>query len=188
MTIRKGRTLFQHKIDDRLQLVFLHQALAQELYDLIDNNRDYLAKWLIFPPLIKSVDDIKTFIKKSVTDFADEKAMVCGIQKDGKLVGIIGFHKILKTLKTLKKVEIGYWLAAEHQGKGIMSRACQSMIEYAFNKLEMEKVQICVASENKASRSVCERQGLTLEGIITNSENLHGKIIDHAVYGLLKTA
>ncbi|MCK4708643.1 MAG: GNAT family N-acetyltransferase [Gammaproteobacteria bacterium] len=173
--------MFQQKIDDELQLVFLHPALAQELYDLVDINRDYLSKWLIFPPLIKSIDDIKTFIKKSVTEFADEKAMVCGIQKDGKLVGVIGFNKILKSLL---KVEIGYWLSEEHQGKGIMFRACQSMIEYAFEQLGLEKIEIRAASENKASRSVCERLGLTLEGTITNCENLHGKIVDHAVYGI----
>lgn len=175
--------MFQHKIDDELQLIFLHQAFAQELYDLVDKNRDYLSKWLLFPPLTNSVDDIKAFIKRSVTAFADQQTMVCGIQQDGNLVGVIGFHKILKSVK---KVEIGYWLAQEHQGNGIMFRACQSMIDYAFNELDVEKIEIRAASKNTASRSICEKLGFTLEGIITHCENLHGHIVDHAVYGLHK--
>ncbi|HIF9169539.1 TPA: GNAT family N-acetyltransferase, partial [Photobacterium damselae] len=44
------------------------------------------------------------------------------------------------------------------------------------------------AIENKASRKVCERLGLTLEGIITRAENINGRVVDHAVYGLSRTA
>ena len=50
----------------------------------------------------------------------------------------------------------------------------------------MEKVEIEAAVENKLSRAVIERVGGTLEGIIKNAENLHGKIVDHAVYGVYK--
>ncbi len=175
--------MFQHKIDDEIQLVFLHQVFAQELFDLVDQNRGYLSTWLAFPPLTKSVDDIKAFIKRSVTGFAEQKVMVCGIQKNQKLVGLISFNKISTTLK---KVEIGYWLAEKHQGNAIMLRACKSMIHYAFNELAMEKVEIRTASENKKSRQVCENLGLLLEGTITNSEKLHDKIVDHAVYGTHK--
>jgi len=58
----------------------------------------------------------------------------------------------------------------------------------AFIELSMSKVEISAAVENQASRSVCERLGFTLEGIITRAENLNGRIVDHAVYGLSRTA
>ncbi len=49
----------------------------------------------------------------------------------------------------------------------------------------MEKVEISAAVENQSSRKVCERLQFNLEGIITRSENLNGRIIvDHAIYGL----
>lgn len=48
----------------------------------------------------------------------------------------------------------------------------------------MEKVEISAAVENAASRAVCERLGCELEGIITRNENLNGRIVDHAIYGL----
>jgi len=48
----------------------------------------------------------------------------------------------------------------------------------------MQKVQISVAVDNQPSRKVCERLGFSLEGVITRSENLNGRVVDHAIYGL----
>ena len=50
----------------------------------------------------------------------------------------------------------------------------------------MEKIQIHVATENIPSQKICERLGFHLEGTIKNSENLHGKIVDHNIYGLMQ--
>jgi ribosomal-protein-serine acetyltransferase len=75
-------------------------------------------------------------------------------------------------------------LAQPQQSKGIVSKAVGTMIEIAFTQLEMEKVQISVAKENSPSRRVCERLGFTLEGVITRAENLNGRVVDHAIYGL----
>lgn len=105
------------------------------------------------------------------------------IEYFNEIVGVTGYNTIHKDLK---KVEIGYWLSSKQQGKGIITRSCNKLIQYAFNELDIEKVQISVAAENIKSRNVCERLGFKLEGIIKNSEKLHDKIVDHAVYGLYK--
>lgn len=60
----------------------------------------------------------------------------------------------------------------------------EKLIDIAFNKLDMEKVEISAATGNQSSRKVCERLHFTLEGIITRDENLNGRIVDHAIYGL----
>lgn len=48
----------------------------------------------------------------------------------------------------------------------------------------MDKIEISAATENLASRAVCERLGMKLEGIISNAENIDGRIVNHAVYSL----
>ena len=58
----------------------------------------------------------------------------------------------------------------------------------AFIELDMQKVEISAAVENQSSRKVCERLGFSLEGVITCSENLNGRVVDHAIYGLSRTA
>lgn len=173
--------LFRHEVDSEVKLVFLQESLAENLFKLIDSDRDYLSEWLPWPPLTKSMEDEKTFIKSAIIAFAEGKSMACAIEYLGQIVGVIGYNKIDKSLS---KVEIGYWLSSKFQGKGIVTRACKYLIQYAFDGLNIEKVQISVATGNKASRNICERLGLTLEGVIRNYENLHGEIVDHAVYGI----
>jgi ribosomal-protein-serine acetyltransferase len=82
--------------------------------------------------------------------------------------------------------EIGYWLSETHQGNGIITRSVSTLINLAFFELCFDKIQISVAVDNQPSRTVCERLGMKLEGIITNSENINGRILDHAIYGLSK--
>ncbi|MFX3824761.1 GNAT family N-acetyltransferase, partial [Streptococcus suis] len=60
-------------------------------------------------------------------------------------------------------------------------------IEMAFRELNMQKVEISAAVDNAPSRNVCKRLGFNLEGIITCAENLNGRVVDHAVYGLSRS-
>lgn len=60
----------------------------------------------------------------------------------------------------------------------------KKLITYAFDELKMEKVEISIAFKNYSSRSVCECLEFKGEGIITNSEDLHSKIVDHIIYDL----
>ncbi|PID64840.1 MAG: RimJ/RimL family protein N-acetyltransferase [Gammaproteobacteria bacterium] len=121
------------------------------------------------------------FIKKSLHDYADGKSLTCAIIYQDNIVGNISFNQILPTLK---KVEIGYWLRQDYQGKGIVSQSVNTLIRYAFDKLDMQVVQISAAVDNLPSRRVCERLGFTLQGIIPHAENINGRIVDHAVYTL----
>ena len=173
--------LFKLNIDSEINLVFLHESLSAELFNLVDSDRKHLNTWLPWPPFIEKVEDTKSFIKTSIVDFAEGKSMVCAIVYKNKIVGVVSFNKILTSLK---KVEIGYWLSSKYQGNGIMSRAVKCLINEAFDDLEMKKVEISVATENYPSQRICERLGFNPEGVIKNSENLHGKIVDHVIYGL----
>ena len=170
-------------IDDELQLQPVSSEHIEPLFLLVDQNRDYLARWLPFPPLIKSADDIAAFISKSIDGWSNKELIACLIIYRQKPVGIISFNKIQEALK---KAEIGYWLSEPLQGRGIVTRACKRMIQFGFDELKLSKIEIRAASNNQPSRAVCERLGGTLEGIITQSENLHGEIIDHALYALHK--
>ncbi len=175
--------MFTLKVDDTIDLVFLHESLAAEFVSLAEKNREYLSTWLAWPKMMRTEDDFRVFIKKSLHDYADGNALLCGIRHQKKLIGRSGFTTIHRTLK---KAELSYWIAEEFQGKGIVARVCKTLIAYAFETLEMKKIEISVATENLRSRTVCERLGFELEGIITRAETLHGHSIDHAKYALHK--
>jgi len=175
--------VFQQSVDSNIQLITLDDSISDDLFKLISNNINYLSEWLVWPKYTKSVKDTQQFIAKSIYDFNKGKSMNCCIQYKDSLVGAISFNTISESLK---KVQLGYWISANHQGRGIVTKSCETLIHHAFYKMNIEKVEVSIATENTASRNICERLDFKLEGIIRNSENIHGKIVDHAVYGKYK--
>lgn len=177
--------MFKLEIDHELALSLVEQRMAPTYFDVVQENKDYLAQWLAWPEKAKNADFFAQFIQRSLHDYADGKSLTCMILFKEQLVGNISFNKISPDLK---KVEIGYWLAKSFQGQGIMQRAVNQFVKLAFIEMQMEKVEIFVATKNEPSRKVCERLGFQLEGIITRAENLNGRIVDHAIYAQSKTA
>lgn len=174
--------MFTLTISADLQLALVEPAFAKHYLEIVNNEREYLSEWLAWPPHADSEAFFLNFIKGSLHKYADGTAMVCAMIYQGQVVGNIGFNTISHELK---KVEMGYWLSREYQGNGIVTQSVFALMTYAFEQLKMDKVEIAAAKENRKSRGVCERLGMTLEGIITNNENINGRIVDHAVYGLM---
>lgn len=175
--------IFKNQVDAEIKLCLLHESFAARYVELIENDVEYIGQWMQWPYICNTEDAFKDFIKSSLHKYVDGKSMNFAIEYKGEIVGNCGFNSINQTIKS---AEIGYWLGKDYQGNGIMTRACQFLINYAFTELGMTKVQISAAKENSASRAVCERLGLTLEGIITQKEKIQERILDHAVYGILK--
>ncbi len=175
--------MFTVKVDNEIELALVEPSFAAKYFSIVQRDLGYLSQWLVWPEHAKDEAFFLSFITKSLHDYAEGKSLTCGILYNNEVVGNIGFNSINHSLK---KAEIGYWLSAQYQGCGIVTRAVSALFEMAFTQLGMEKVQICAAEGNKPSRAVCERLNMDLEGIITNAENLNGRIVDHAVYALSK--
>ncbi|WP_086983802.1 GNAT family N-acetyltransferase [Vibrio aphrogenes] len=176
--------MFTLEVEAGLELALVEPKLASKYFKIVSNQRDYLSEWLAWPSYAENEEFFLDFIKKSLHDYADGKSLVCTMMFKNEVAGNISFNSINHDLQ---KVEIGYWLRRDLQGMGIVSKSLSMLINYAFTELNMQKVEISAAVDNQASRRVCERLGFQLEGIITRAENLNGRIVDHAVYGLNRT-
>ncbi|PKG73911.1 RimJ/RimL family protein N-acetyltransferase [Shewanella sp. GutCb] len=176
--------MFTVEVEDNFVLSLVENSFAVKYFDIVSEQREYLGQWLAWPALANNEAFFANFIKQSLHDYADGKSLVCAMVLAGELVGNISFHNIDTQLK---KVEIGYWLSCEHQGKGLVSKSVTKMIEIAFTELQMEKIEIFVAIDNNASRKVCHRLGFDLEGVITSAEQLNGRMYDHAAYALSRS-
>lgn len=176
--------MFHQKIDKDLSLVLLQPIHAAELYALVYENKAYLSRWLLWPEKIKSEQDYVVFIKSTLMGLADSRSWVCGIEYRGRLAGVVGFNEINHHLK---KAILGYWLAENLQGKGIINRSCLYLFDYAFKVLQLEKIEAHVATHNSASNGVCQRMGFQLEGTISFAEKLQGEFVDHHIYGLKRS-
>jgi ribosomal-protein-serine acetyltransferase len=85
-----------------------------------------------------------------------------------------------------KATYLEYWLGASHQGKGIMTASCRVVVDYAFGTVDLHRLTIRCAAENRRSRGIPERLGFAFEGIARHAEWLYDHFVDHAVYSLIK--
>ncbi len=175
--------MFTLIIDNDIELALVQPSFASRYVELVKSDFEYLDQWLVWPEHCQTENSFLSFVSKSLHDYADGKSLTCAMIYDSDIVGNISLNSIQKDLKS---AEIGYWLCSKYQGKGIVTRTVSALISMAFNQYELEKVQISAAVSNKPSRAVCERLGMTLEGVITNAENLNGRIVDHAIYAAYK--
>src|SRR5579883_178174 len=154
-------------VDDEIELRILEEWDAPELFRLIDRHRAYLREWLPWVDYETSVEDSRRFARRSVQRYLDNEGCDMGIRYQSQLAGVISFHTVNWPNR---QVEIGYWLGADFQGHGIMTGACRAMLEYAFRKLQLNRVTILCASGNPRSRAIPERLGFTREGVIREGE------------------
>ena len=82
--------------------------------------------------------------------------------------------------------ELGYYIAEEYWGKGIMTEAVKQICEYVFNNSDIIRIFAEPFADNTASCRVLEKAGFQLEGVLKSNALKNGKIIDMKMYALIK--
>ncbi len=95
---------------------------------------------------------------------------------------MVGFHAIDWVNR---HTSLGYWLAADAQGRGTMTTTVDALLPHVFYEWELHRVEIHCAPENCRSRGIPERLGFREEGILRENELVGGRYLDSVVYGLL---
>lgn len=84
----------------------------------------------------------------------------------GEILGAIGLHA--RTALNAQALEVGYWAATAHAGRGHVALAVRVMTLLAIDRLGCDRVQVLHDEANVRSRRVIERCGFTLEGAVRN--------------------
>ncbi len=103
---------------------------------------------------------------------------------EAKLIGVVSADNL--ELGATHKAEIGYWLARDYWGRGIMTDAVKAYVKYAFEELGLHKLVAHVFELNIGSARVLERSGFKLEGRLRKHFCKDGNLYDARIYGLLK--
>ncbi len=177
-----GSHHFCMRIDNETELRLHEPRFAEEYYQLIDRNRQHLREWMPWLDDEQSVDDLRVFMKGTLLQFANNEGVQTGIWYQGQIVGALGIHG-LDWID--RKGEIGYWLSADQQGKGLVTKACKTLIDFVFDEYNLNKVEIHCATGNHRSRAIPERLGFTQEGIKRQDQWLYDHYVDMVLYGIL---
>ncbi len=174
--------MFAYGLNENSELRLLEEQHAEELAEITDRNREHLREWLPWLDDNRTVEDRKNFIRATLQQFANNNGFQAGIWHAGELAGVVGYHGINWQDR---RTSLGYWLAKEFEGRGLMTHSCRALTAHAFEVYSLNRVTIACATENKKSRAIPERLGFELEGVRREAEWLYDHFVDHALYGML---
>jgi [ribosomal protein S5]-alanine N-acetyltransferase len=105
-------------------------------------------------------------------------------RQDNALVGtcsLFAFHA------ASRRAELGYALAREAWGRGLMAEALDALVAWAFDALNLHRLEADIDPRNTASAKSLARLGFVLEGRMRERWIVSGEVSDAAVYGLLRS-
>jgi ribosomal-protein-serine acetyltransferase len=176
------KELFPLRIDRDVRLTLFEPRRALELFNLVDSNRIHLREWLPFVDDYRSVAAATQFITRNQAGGVGTTRLAMGIRIREMLAGVVTFDYIDWSNRAAL---IGFWLGKSFQGRGIMTRTCSVLIGLAFNELDLNRVEISCAVENRRCRLVPERLGFRQEGVSRQREWLYDHFVDTVSYGML---
>lgn len=141
-----------------------------------DNLRDGL-------PYPYTVQDGKEFISAMLSADKNE-TFAFAIMVDDKVVGSIGIFRQGNIHS--QTAELGYYIAEEYWGKGIMTEAVKQICEYVFGDSDIIRIYAEPFAYNIASCRVLEKVGFQYEGTLRSNAVKNGKVIDMKMYSLIK--
>lgn len=106
------------------------------------------------------------------------------IEVDGEAAGAVGLHPQQDIM--CKNMELGYWLAEPHWGKGIVTEAVKQMVEHGFRNWDVNRIYARPFGPNKGSQRVLEKAGFTLEARFEKTIFKNGEMLDELIYAIRK--
>lgn len=152
----------------------LARALSNE--KILNNLRDGL-------PYPYTEKDAEEYI--SAMCAADENdTFAYAICCDDRAIGSIGAFRQGNIHS--RTAELGYYLAEEHWGGGVMTWAVRELCERIFSQTDILRIYAEPFAYNSGSRRVLEKAGFHKEGVLKNNAVKNGKVLDMVMYSLTR--
>ena len=172
-------------IDDDLLLRSYKPEDAPELFRCVDGSREHLRPFLNWVDNTTRVEHSLQFIQMATTQLNNAEGFALGIylQESRRLIGGIGMHNYIPEQG---RAQIGYWISKVYEGRGLMLRSAQRFIDFLFQRLQLNKIEIHCIPENLRSLELAHRLGAIEEGRIRQSYLRNGQLEDIVVTGILR--
>ena len=155
---------------------------AADLAKALSNPKvqDNLRDGLPFPYTEKDgLDYINAMLSANEND-----TFAFAVTVDDKAIGSIGVFRQGNIHRFTG--ELGYYIAEEYWGNGIMTEAVKQICEYVFRNSDIIRIYAEPFSHNSASCRVLEKAGFQFEGLLRQNAVKNGKVIDMKMYALLR--
>ena len=105
-----------------------------------------------------------------------------GVFVDDRLAGEVNLNHVLRG--AMQTGTVGYWIDERSAGRGLIAEGVVVVVEFAFEQLDLHRLEICIVPRNANSRRVMEKLGIREEGIAVRFLEINGVWEDHVRYGI----
>ncbi len=155
---------------------------AADLFSVIDRNRQRLHEWLPWAGPDYSIAAARDFLATQIAEMAARQSLTLTIRHKRALCGVIALHRIDETQQS---TSIGYWIDEAHEGRGIVTAACRTIVSEGFQRFGLHRIEIRCATWNHRSSAIPRRLGFIEEGILREAQRLHNAWVDLRVFSML---
>ena len=148
------------------------------------SDRDVTRYWS--RPPMTHLTQARRLVRDARAGYRSGESLQFGIERrrDRALVGtctLFHFHP------ASRRAEIGYALGRSFWGQGLMNEALRRLLAYAFDELDLNRLEADIDPRNKASERTLARLGFVKEGHMRERWIVAGVKSDSEVYGLLRS-
>jgi ribosomal-protein-serine acetyltransferase len=172
---------FSARVDDDIELVLADEHVAPTFHRLVLQSLHHLQPWEELARDDLTLAEVSQSLRDGRRAWAEGRAVPTAIRYRGEIVGAVG----ARIDREKARAEIGYWIDAAHQGRGIVTRSVGAMVDSLFLDEEMHRVELRTAADNHRSRAVAERLSFVLEGTLREAYPLAGTRRDLCIYARL---
>jgi ribosomal-protein-serine acetyltransferase len=177
--------LFSFPLGDDAVLIPRTAEITDAYHELVAANAERLARWEPWAAKPPVLEETRSFLEASGRSWLDgaELPVAIAVKEDGgwHLAGALS----LSVSRYSRSAEIGYWIGADYEGRGLVTRAAAAVLDQAFGPLGLERVSLHTDPANERSRAVARRLGFVQEGVLRQGTAFADERRDEVVYGLL---
>ncbi|MFI5274813.1 MAG: GNAT family N-acetyltransferase [Ktedonobacterales bacterium] len=182
---RSQIALFDELVGERVIVRPYRPEDAAAHFAAVEQSRAYLEPWLPWVTSYHSVADSRDYIARIQAHWLlrDEIGLAIFDQQTGAYLGGTGLHP--RTWET-RVFEIGYWLRVTAAGHGYMAEAVRMLTDFAFERLDAQRVFIRCDARNDRSANVARRLGFVPEARLRNEMfGQDGNLRDTLIFALI---
>jgi RimJ/RimL family protein N-acetyltransferase len=164
-----------------LTLRFLDEADLSAVYDIFSHSE--VMRYWSYPPWTER-SQAQEWLIKVQEGYRTGNDLQFGIERRADHV-LVGTCTLFQFHAASRRAEIGYALGRAYWGYGYMNMALQALLRYAFETLELNRLEADIDPRNVASARTLERLGFQKEGYLRERWIVNNEVSDTSLYGLL---
>jgi ribosomal-protein-serine acetyltransferase len=177
--------MFSFPLAEDAVLILRTASITDAYNELVAVNQKRLTQWEPWADKPPVLEETRGFLETSARNWlaGTELPVVIAVRED-RLWYLAGALS-LRIDHYTRSGEVGYWVGAGYEGRGLITKSVAALLDQAFGPLGLERVVLHTDPVNERSRAVARRLGFVEEATLRQATAFADERRDEVVYGML---